>query len=301
MLAYASLPHNIPLLHQGKTRDTYDIGYDRLLVVASDRISTHNIVHLSTVSRKGEVLTALTVFWLIEVLSDLPHHLIACGQRIYDYLPGERSDYPEDLHLRAIVVKQLEIIPYEFIYRAYLAGSLYDKFYSKGVANPYGIELPAGLPKMFRFEEPIFTPTEKSATDDPVWADNIKRKYSSAYQLVQEVFNRTRAHANSRGVEIIDSKFEIGYGSFSCCIADEVATPDSSRFVLLDQVEEGKDPPWLDKQIARDEAERFWGNGVKEPLLFPPLLTIRLGNVYEDIFRRLTGSNLVDFQDRYLL
>lgn len=293
---------NLTLVHRGKTRDTYDLDGGRLLVVASDRIFTHNIVHLSAVPRKGQVLTALTIFWLTEVLQSMPHHLIAYGRDIYDYLPISMKDGPEDLPLRAIVVRRLDIHPREFIHRAYLTGSLYDNFYSKRIPNPYGIDLPRGLPKMYKFAEPIFTPTEKSETDDPVNAEDTKQEYNVPYKLSLEGFNRTRAYANSRGVEILDGKGEIGFDASSRHhIADEVATPDSNRFALLDQIEEGKDPPWLDKQIARDEAERIWNEGKRGPLLFAPLLTVRLVDAYEELFLLLTGTKLREFQRDRLL
>jgi phosphoribosylaminoimidazole-succinocarboxamide synthase len=301
MAPYAPSLTNLTLAYQGKTRDTYDIGDGCLLIVATDRISTHNIVHLSTIPGKGGVLTALTVFWFTEVLDELPNHLVAYGNRIYDYLPGNRSDYPDDLRLRAIVVRKLSIIPVEFIFRGYLAGSLYDKFYAKGIVNPYDVALPDGLTKMSSFNRPVFTPTEKSDTDDPVKAADIVRRHHRATEMAAAAFNETRQYANTRGIEIIDGKFEIGIDRVGQhFIADEVATPDSSRFTLLEKIVEGQDPPWLDKQIARDEAERVWSTVQKQPLLFAPLLVHRMVDTYRQLFAQLTGSKLGDFQNHRL-
>lgn len=295
---YEQLAVKLSKPYLGKSRDTYYLGNGFLLIVASNRISTNNLVHLSLVPQKGEVLTALTIFWLTEVLSDLPHHLVAYGNKIFDYLPGSHSDYPADLSLRAIIVKRLEVDPREFIFRAYLTGSLWTDYYSKEIENPYGVKLASGLPKMYRFNPPIFTPTEKSETDDPVNSRETIREYTTSYSLAQEAFLRTREYANQLGVEIIDSKFEIGVdASGKRYIADEVATPDSSRFALLNQIVEGEDPPWLDKQIARDAAKLVWGEGgLKVPLKFSPLQVNDLRNAYSDLFKLLVGMKLKEFQ-----
>ena len=291
----------LPLTYQGKTRDTHDLGNGLLLIVATDRLSTHNLVHLSTIPRKGEVLTALTVFWLTEILKDLPHHLVAYGSQIYDHLPSSRKDYPDDLALRAIVVRKLEIIPVEFIFRRYLTGSLYDKFYSKGIPNPYGAYLRPGLMKMYKFHGSIFTPTEKSDTDDPLVSAEVVEQYPEAYELAWEGFKQTRLWADLRDLQIIDGKWEIGVDNAGQhFIADEVATPDSSRYARNGNIVVGQDPPWLDKQLARDEAERVWGKGKKESLKFAPLIIHRLVDVYQQLFLELTGTKLHEFQRQRL-
>lgn len=293
---------NLTLLHRGKTRDTYEIDEHFLLIVASDRVSTHNVVHSSDISKKGEVLTALTVFWLEKVLHEYPHHLVAFGRNIFDYLPGDWWQYPKNLSLRAIVVRRLSIIPIEFIFRNYLCGSLYSNYYEKGIPNPYGLDIPAGLPKMCKFDAAVFTPTEKSKTDDPTNAREVELKYKEATELAKSVFLKTRSFVKSRNLEIIDGKLEIGVDhKGQHFLADEVATPDSSRYTILGSVRPGQDPIWLDKQILRDEAESVWAGGKKEPLLFSTEITAKAKEKYKQIFHQITGKELKSFQDDYLI
>jgi phosphoribosylaminoimidazole-succinocarboxamide synthase len=306
---------NFPLLHQGKTRDTYVFPYaigataneELLLVHATDSISTHDIVHESTIPLKGQVLTALTVFWFMHVLrkSDLPNHMIAYGSRIYDYLPDKYEPYPKDLHLSAIVVRKLDIIPVEFIFRSYLAGSLYREFYIKGEPDPYGLNLPPGLPKMRRFDDLVFTPTKKSDEehDPPLRADAVEKEHPIPYALSRHAYKKMREYLNVRGLALVDSKFEVGVDrkNGKSYLADEVATPDSSRFARTDLITEGEDPPWLDKQIARDEAERRWREGEpRGPLTFHPFTVSRLADVYKDVFKRITGMSLAAFQQEHM-
>lgn len=157
-------PSSIPELkpvHQGKVRDTFQVP-DRpelLLVVATDRISTHNVVHKSVIPGKGTFLTQMTIFWMTEILG-VPNHLIAWGKDIYKYIPID-IDLPEGIHERAVIVKKLEMIPIEFIFRDFMAGSLWND-YRYGRPNPYGLEIPGGLQLMSRFQGTVFTPTDKS-------------------------------------------------------------------------------------------------------------------------------------------
>jgi len=296
---------NLPLVHQGKTRDTFlTKSPDKLLIVATQRLSTHNIIHLSEVPCKDQVLTALTVYWLINHLESagVNHHMVAYGSNIYNYLPGNRSDYPDDLHLRAIVVKKLEMIPVEFIFRGYLVGSLWKEFYSKGLPNPYGVNLEPGLPLMSPFSEPIFTPTDKSETDEPLSTQETAQVHFEATAVCFKTFTLVRDHLRALGLELVDSKFEVGVcrrsGLAITTIADEIATPDSSRFCDKSKIQIGKEPPWLDKQIARDEAERIWGKDKKVPLTFSSEIISVLSNTYLDIFARIAGMDLGKFQSQ---
>jgi len=297
---FAPALSNLPLIYQGKTRDTFPCkSQDELFIVATGRLSTHNIIHLSRVPQKPEVLTALTVFWLIHVLEKhgIRHHLIAYGDEIYRHLPGKRSDYPLDLHHRAIVVKKLMVIPVEFILRGYLGGSL-GKLYLKGLPNPYGNILEPGLQLMAPFSPPIFTPTDKSDTDDPLNGADVARSHPQACRISLQTFTLVRDHMRSLGLEFVDSKFELGLDdSGRVVLADEIATPDSSRFCRLSDIKLGVEPPWLDKQIARDEAERIWGDGPKVPLEFSPKIIQKLSDTYLDLFATIAGMELHDFQD----
>ncbi|HVV38860.1 MAG TPA: phosphoribosylaminoimidazolesuccinocarboxamide synthase [Candidatus Paceibacterota bacterium] len=310
---------DLPLKYRGKTRDTYEAKWpdpnDKrrppLLIVASDRISTHDVVHKSMIPKKGEVLNALTIFWIVDVLEKLgiAHHLIAYGKKIYDYVPKPDSD-PKDvpLHHRAIVVKQLDIILVEFILRQFLCGGLWSKHYSKGL-DPYGLSIPAGLPLMTnfgtlaKFAAPVFTPTKKSDEehDPPLLSEATAREHPEALMLSRKVFDRGRQRLRTRGIELIDSKFEFGIDEDGqVVLADEVLTPDSSRFALLSDIKEGENPPWLDKQIARDWAEKHWGLNPKEPLVFPPLTISGIRNTYVDLFEQIVGMKLSQFQHERL-
>ncbi|MBI2004857.1 hypothetical protein HYS79_01695 [Patescibacteria group bacterium] len=215
---------NLPLIHQGKTRDTfraqwskyerYQSGLWRLmlprLIVATKRLSTHNVVHKSIIPYKDEVLTALTIFWLVDILgkSGIPHHLIAYGREIHDYLPGKPSDYPADLHHRAVVVKALDMYLAEFILRKYLAGSLW-RLLRDGKRNPYG-RLARDPILMMPFRAPLFTPTDKSETDDPQRASMVRAKYPQGVAIFREAYRLMRQHTNRVGIEVVDCKGEGG-------------------------------------------------------------------------------------------
>jgi len=289
------------LVGQGKSRDTYATSRpDALAIYASNRISTHNIVHESEIERKGEVLTALTIFWLKNVLKDMPHHLLAHGEEVFDYLPGKAKDYPEDAYLRTIIVKRLKIIPVEFIFRNYNAGSLHRDYVSKGIQNPYGIEIASGTKLMHKFEGPIFTPTQKSEHDEPMMTSNVLANHTFAFNLTLEAFNRCSEYLASAGITMVDSKFEVGEDEGGFKIADEIATPDSSRFCETRKIREGEEPPWLDKQIARDYAEFVWKGGPKRPLKFPRELCRQLTETYVNLFPKIAEYTLGAYQQLVL-
>lgn len=290
---------DLPLIHEGKVRLTFELpnNPDLLLVVATDRVSTHNIVHNSLVPGKGEVLTALTLYWTRSVLTGFSTHIQDWGVRIYDHFGGSGEVEELGLHRRALVVKKLRMIPVEFIFRQYLTGSLW-KVYKSGGPNPYGLNLPDGLPKMYKFVRTIFTPTDKSETDDPMDFAQVERDHRHAVTGTYQLFLAVQRHLNSKGIELIDSKFEVGVDAAGAlCIGDEITTPDSSRFCELSEISEGEDPHWLDKQILRDEAERIWGDGPKIPLEFDPFLISSTKGIYEGIFERIAGGSLTDYQN----
>jgi len=292
---------NLERIHRGKVRDTYAIPgiSDCLLVSASDRVSTHNIEHESIVPFKGEVLNALTIFWMSHNLG-VDTHLIAYGDKIYNYLPG--LGYPPNLHLRAIIVRKLEMIPVEFIFRNRMAGSLWKDYYSKGLPNPYGINIEQGFKLMSPFKDIIFTPTDKSETDDPLLASAVVRRYPEAYRLARYVYKAGCEFALSKGIEIIDGKFEIGIdpNTDSFVLGDECLTPDSCRFVDASEISVGENPHWLDKQYLRDEAESVWGKEKKVPLSFSGPALAETSLRYRTIFQNLTGYSLDSFQKKHM-
>lgn len=303
-MKHASSIPGLEPIHQGKVRDTFQtIVPDALLLVATDRISTHDVVHESLVPLKGQVLTALTVFWANALCDDeVPSHIIATGRDIYDFLPKKDDAYPDDLHLRATVVKKLDMLPFELIFRRRMAGSLWSKYYSQGAPNPYGVELPEGLEFMSPLEPAIFTPTEKSETDDPVKSQVVELAYPWHVAVAEELYNRGVELALERGIDIIDTKLEVGIDQYgTVCIGDEILTPDSSRFVQSADIEIGKEPPWADKQIVRDEAVRLWGGKKKgPPLTFSKEVIEWTTETYLRVFHQLTGMSLAEFQAKYL-
>lgn len=288
---------NLTLLYQGKVRDTYELPDfpDLLLMVTSDRISTHNVVHLSLIPDKGKILTALTLFWR-NLFQDIPTHITATGNSIYAYLPGTREDYPTDLHQYAFIAQKLDIIPREFIFRIRLMGSLYVKEYSQG-KDPYGLKLPAGLSLMHPFPEPIFTPTVKSDTDPPLLASQVCDEYPEAVTLAQLVYERGLDHALSRDIEIIDTKMEMGYDKDgNLILADEFLTPDCSRFITASRAFVGQEPDWMDKEFVRKTAESIWLLEEKKPIRFSDEICWQTTARYHLILEGLTGHSLSSLQ-----
>lgn len=294
---------SLPLIHQGKTRDTFKLPDPSLrLIVATDRLSTHNLVHHSEIPGKGAVLNALSVFWFTTILREkrIPNHLVAFGSDIYSWLPGGQGNYPQDLHHRAMVVENLNMLPVEFIFRSYLAGSLYSEQYVKGV-DDYGLDLPKGLLRMHSFHAPLFTPTDKSKTDRPLNTVLVRHNYPSAHTLALKTFLELQSYLRLRGIELVDSKFELGIrADGEIVLGDEVVTPDSSRFVDPRKIVLGKNPPWCDKQIARDYAELYWGTNDPHPLVLPSLVIQNLKRTYHDVFFQAVGMTLEEFQTSVL-
>ena len=292
------------VVHQGKTRNTYATKYANLRAVeASDRLSTHNVVHESEIAGKGEVLTALTIYWIINFLQKegIPTHLIEFGKKIYDYLPGTRADYPSNFHYRTIIIKVLQMIPFEIIFRLFLDGSLYRDYYSKGLADPYGVNLPPGLPRMYRFEKLLFTPTDKSENDDPVRADLVERLHPKAVSLCRRVYEIGNNSLQEKGLVAVDSKFECGLDEDKQTVmGDEILTLDSSRFTPEGGIVLGQEPEWLDKEEARREAMRIWAGGKKKPLRFSSAFETKLSSKYRDIGAMVLGESLTSFQKNHL-
>lgn len=295
-LKYPPAVTNLECVHQGKVRDTFALPdhAELLLTVATDRISTHNVVHQSEIARKGETLTALTVFWMNDVLKDIPTHLEAFGKSIYNFLPPGK--YPADLHLRAIIIRKLSMVPVEFVYRSRMAGSLMKDYYSKGLPNPYGIDLPPRLTIMSPFEHPIFTPTEKTEVDDPMGGSDVMARYTKAQKLAASAYQAGRIHAFGCGIDIIDGKFEIGMCNGEAVLADECLTPDACRFVDADSIVVGKEPLWLDKQFVREEAEKQWNGNKRIPLTFSSEVCRETTTRYLKIAERLIGIPLAHYQ-----
>ena len=239
-------------LSSGKVRDIYAVGEDRLLLVASDRISTYDVVHPTPIPDKGKVLTGLTAFWLDRVGEVCPHHLVSY------------KDVPEELAGRAMLVERLEMVPVECVVRGYITGSGWKDYQATGAVC--GIELPGGLRESEQLPEPIFTPATKAEIGDH--DENVD--FDRAAEIVGDralleelrrlsiaIYELGAAHARKRGIILADTKFEFGRrADGTIVLGDEVLTPDSSRFWPADGYEPGRGQPSFDKQYVRD-----WASG----------------------------------------
>lgn len=197
------------------------------------------------------------------------------------------------------MVQTVRMFPYEFIYRGRMAGSLYKDYYSQRKANPYGVKLPEGMQLMDEFPQPIFTPTDKSETDEPIDPKTMKDLKRSDITVPQGIYTFMRSYALKRGIDIIDTKLELGLHDGRRTLADEWGTPDSSRFVDATSIMRGEEPRWLDKQFLRDEAEMIWkqeGRG-KFPLVFSSQAIQETVGRYHEVVERLTSQSLSVLQD----
>ncbi|OGY36661.1 MAG: hypothetical protein A3E36_04460 [Candidatus Andersenbacteria bacterium RIFCSPHIGHO2_12_FULL_45_11b] len=298
----------LPRIHQGKVRDTYILPDPNLLfVLATDRVSIFDFVLPTIIPLKGEVLTALTVFWLRDVLDDVRHHLIAYGKDIDDYLLARlRGD--KELHNRGLVVRKLAMLPIECIVRNNLTGSGW-KSYQKD-KTVCGITLPPDLHDGSQLPAPIFTPTTKAETghDEPLDAEDVVRENGTwIREQSLAIFNEVASYARTKGLILADTKFEFGKDG---TLADEVATPDSSRYWDLKEweraCEKRETPPSYDKEIVRT-----WGkqHGVDKldptntndlnavaSLQIPQDVLDKTVDRYHEVFRRITGESLKEFQ-----
>lgn len=289
----------LPHVHSGKVREMFSIpGNDSLLLMlATDRISTHDEIHLSEIPQKGMFLNALTAFWDSQVLIDVPTHIVATGRKIYSFLPSGNV-YPDDLHLRSMIVFASEVVPVEFIYRSYLAGSLY-KAYAKG-SDPYGNNLPAGLQKMDHFNNPLFTPTEKSMTDPPLDSQWVRSKYRHESLVTKRAYEQIAQYLQTRGIVLVDGKFEAA----GAMLVDEFGTGDCCRMAFARDIaiaqQYGDEVAWLDKQVARDYAEAQWDEKEKYPLTFSPVQIENIKARYELAFSSITDIPLIEWQKKFL-
>ena len=267
--------HSLPLLSRGKVRDNYAVGDDRILMVASDRLSAFDVVLPQPVPGKGVILTQMALFWFDKLQGIVPNHLT--GQAPESVVA---ADEVERVRGRAMLVQRLTPIPVEAVVRGYLAGSGWKEYAASG--HVCGIKLPAGLRNASRLPAPIFTPASKAAAsghDENISFEQMCAKVGTALaEQVRDIslrlYTHAAAHALARGIVIADTKFEFGLDKAgSLVLMDEVLTPDSSRFWPAGEVVEGENPPSFDKQPIRDwlkrEAPGFGVEGV--PQVMPHL------------------------------
>ncbi len=277
-----------PLFRRGKVRDVYDLG-DKLLIVASDRISAFDVVLPTPIPDKGAILTQLSLFWF-ELLG-FPNHLLAFN--IKDY-PSELRHYGEALARRSMLVQKAERFDVECVVRGYLSGSGWKDYQRDGAIC--GISLPKGLKPSDKLPEPIFTPAAKNDTghDENIDFATMEKMIgaSAAAELKKfslNIYRRASEYAAERGIILADTKFEFGKFQDHILLIDEVLTPDSSRFWPADAYQPGQDQPSFDKQFVRDYlAGLDWNKTAPGPEL-PAQVVAGTREKYLEAYRKLTG------------
>ena len=281
----------LTLFNRGKVRDIYDLG-DKLLLVASDRISAFDVVLPTPIPGKGKILTQLSEFWFGRLGDIVPHHLITAN---VDEFPGACQPHRGTLQGRSMLVKKSTPAPVECIVRGYLTGSGWKDYQKTGAVC--GITLPQGLVEAARLDEPIFTPSTKAAVGDhdlnitfDVMSEKIgKVKAMKMRDATVAIYQRARALAETKGIIIADTKFEFGMDGDDILLIDEVLTPDSSRFWPMDGYQPGKTPDSFDKQFVRDYLLSLkWDMKPPAPEL-PKDIVKKTQDKYTEALRRLTA------------
>ena len=280
----------VPKVRSGKVREMFDLG-DRLLMVASDRISAYDVVMPNGIPRKGEVLTLFSHFWFDRAADLVPNHLLSKAD---EPLPEAVQSHADQIGRRAMVVKKAQPLAIECVVRGYLAGSGWKEYQKQGTVC--GINLPDGLENSSQLPEPIFTPATKAEEghDENISFDeavNIvgKNVAEQARELSIKLYERGRHHAAEKGIIIADTKFEFGIFEGELILIDEVLTPDSSRFWLADLYAPGKSQPSFDKQFVRDYLETLdWDKTPPGPEL-PADIVQKTSEKYIEAYTRVTG------------
>ena len=276
---------------QGKVRDIYDLG-DKLLMVATDRISAFDYILEDEIPHKGAVLTQISLFWLEQLKDVIGNHLISAD--VAD-LPEQFKPYADYLRGRFMLVKKAEMFPVECIVRGYLAGSGLKEYQKQGTVC--GIQLPEGLVNSSKLLEPIFTPSTKAEIGDHDENISFERcaeiigedAATQLRDLAIKVYSVARDHAAENGIVIADTKFEFGVIDGQIILADEVLTPDSSRFWPGDAYEPGRDQASFDKQYVRDWLNANWDRQGNPPHL-PQEVIERTSQKYIAAYEKISGK-----------
>jgi phosphoribosylaminoimidazole-succinocarboxamide synthase len=276
---------DLPLLASGKVREIYDLG-DRLLMVASDRISTYDVVHPTPIPDKGKVLTGLSAFWFERTGDIVPSHMLSATDGV-----------PDEVRGRALVVRKLRMLPVECVVRGYITGSGWKDYQATGRVS--GVELPSGLRESEQLPEPIFTPSTKAEVghDEAIDFDRAAELVGDRGLMARvrdvsvELYRFAAGHARERGVIIADTKFELGVDDDGALVlGDEVLTPDSSRFWPADGYRPGRSQPSFDKQYVRDwAAASGWDKTPPAPAI-PDDVVERTRALYVEAYERITGE-----------
>ena len=283
-------------VYSGKVRDIYDAGNNQYLMVTSDRISAFDVVMNQPVRDKGRVLMAMSAFWFQHFSKSMKSHLIST----------DVSDFPASAQVpeiagRSMLVKKVEMLPIECIVRGYITGSAWKEYKANGTMH--GTPLPTNLQESEKLPEPVFTPSTKA--EDGLHDENISFTQAAdivgleiaelAKQKSLELYSQGAEYALERGIIIADTKFEMGFVDGELVIADEVLTPDSSRFWAKDEWEPGTTPPSFDKQPVRDFLDGLdWDKSPPPPELPDEVITAS-SKRYREGYEKISGKNLDDW------
>lgn len=278
----------------GKVRDVYQLGSDQLLFVATDRISAFDYVLATGIPHKGRVLTQLSLFWFEFLRSLVPNHLITADVEQY---PSNVQKYSAQLQGRSMLVKRAEMFPLECVVRGYISGSAWKEYKTNG--SVCGIKLPAGLKESDQLPEPIFTPATKAATghDENIPFSHMEKMLGreaseKLRDLTLGIYRKAAEYALQKGIIIADTKFEFGRTAAGITLADEVLTPDSSRFWPADKYKPGSSQESFDKQYVRDYLEEIkWNKQPPAPAL-PEEVARKTSEKYLEAYQQLTGREL---------
>jgi phosphoribosylaminoimidazole-succinocarboxamide synthase len=282
----------------GKVRDIYDAGPDRLLMVASDRISAFDVVLPTPIPDKGRVLTGVSLFWFERTADLVANHLLSADPAD---LGADAADH--DLPGRAMLVRRAEVIPVECVARGYITGSGWSQYREEQAVC--GIPLPAGLVESERLPEPIFTPTTKAdeghdlpltpAETQELIGEGLARRLE---ELTLTIYGRAADIARERGIILADTKFEFGFIDGEIALIDEVCTPDSSRFWPLDGYEAGHGQPSYDKQYVRDWLDASGWDHEPPPPDLPDDVVAATADRYREAYERIVGEPFSAFRER---
>ena len=285
---------DLKLKASGKVRDVYEIDEKQLLFIASDRISAFDYVLATGIPHKGRVLNQISLFWFDFLADVVPNHLVTAD---VDKYPASVRKYADQLRGRSMLVRRAEIFPVECIVRGYLSGSGWKEYRATGKVS--GIALPPGLQESDALAEPIFTPSTKATSghDENISFDQMcdivgVETASHLRDLTLRVYKKAAAYARQRGIIIADTKFEFGRTAQGITLADEVLTPDSSRFWPADKYAPGRAQDSYDKQYVRDYLEQIhWNKQPPAPAL-PADVARRTSEKYLEAYSQLTGRKL---------
>jgi len=292
LLLESNLP-GLELIRRGKVREVYAVDQDRLLIVATDRISAFDVILGSGIPDKGRVLTQISLFWF-QFLSGVPNHLISAN---VDEYPENLRAFREQIEGRSMLVRRARMIDIECVARGYLSGSGWKEYQAHGTIC--GIPLPAGLHESDRLPGPIFTPATKahSGHDENISFEEAAQAIGTklATELRDQtlkIYGQAAAYAETRGIILADTKFEFGFVDNRLVLGDEILTPDSSRFWPRASYKPGGAQPSYDKQFVRDYLESItWNKQPPGPVL-PGEVVEHTANKYKEAYRVLTGKSL---------